>query len=174
MVDLVILVDENDRETGTMEKMEAHMKGLLHRAFSVFIINSQGKLLLQKRASGKYHSPGLWTNTCCSHPRPGESVTDAAIRRMSEEMGITGSVKHTFSFTYRAEFDNGLVEHEFDHVLIGVIDDEPIPDTNEVDGFEYLDPDFISEDIETNPDKYTVWFRIAFPKVKDHLADILV
>lgn len=174
MLDMVILVDENDRETGTMEKMEAHMKGLLHRAFSVFIMNSSGKLLLQKRASGKYHSPGLWTNTCCSHPRPSESVNDAAIRRMFEEMGMTGPLKHSFSFIYRAEFDNGLIEHEFDHVLIGVSDDEPVPDIDEVADFEYLDPGFVSEDIKVNPEKYTVWFRIAFPKVKDHLAGILV
>ena len=169
----VVLVDENDRETGTMEKMEAHRKGLLHRAFSVFILDTSGKLLLQKRAAGKYHSPGLWTNTCCSHPRPGEPVYDAAVRRLQEEMGMHCPLSEAFTFIYKADFDNGLTEHEFDHVLVGVSDNKPVPDHGEVESYEYVDLDYLSDDIEKNPGNYTVWFRIAYPKVKDMLRDII-
>ena len=115
----VILVNEQDEQTGTIEKMEAHRKALLHRAFSVFIFNGKGEMLLQQRAMGKYHSPGLWTNACCSHPRPGEEVETAAFRRLKEEMGIETSLKKIFDFIYRTEFDNGLTEYEFDHVYIG-------------------------------------------------------
>ncbi len=168
----VILVDKNDRQTGTAEKIEAHRKGLLHRAFSVFVVDSSGSLLLQKRASGKYHSPGLWTNTCCSHPRPGESVHDAAVRRLQEEMGIHCKLSKSFTFIYRADFDNGLTEHEFDHVLIGVCDNEPVPDHREVESFQYIDLDSLSADIEKNPDNYTVWFRIAYPKVRSILENL--
>jgi isopentenyl-diphosphate Delta-isomerase len=168
----VILVDENDRETGTAEKMEAHRKGLLHRAFAVFVVDSHGRLLLQKRASGKYHSPGLWTNTCCSHPRPGESVDNAAVRRLQEEMGINCTLSESFTFIYRADFDNGLTEHEFDHVLIGLCDNNPVPDHREVENYKYINLDHLSADIEKNPGNYTVWFRIAYPKVKDILKNI--
>ena len=168
----VILVDENDHETGTMEKMEVHKRGLLHRAFSIFILNRKGFLLLQKRASGKYHSPGLWTNTCCSHPRPGETIMLAAVRRLGEEMGIHCPLQKSFQFIYKAQFDNGLTEHELDHVLVGVSDDLPVPDYDEVEDFSYMDVDFLSYDIETNPAKYTVWFRIAFPEVKVILKDL--
>ncbi len=169
----VILVDSADRETGTMEKIEAHRKGVLHRAFSVFIIDRSGKLLLQQRAAGKYHSPGLWTNTVCSHPRPGESVSSAAVRRLNEEMGLTCEMKQSFSFIYKAEFDNGLTEHELDHVLVGICDDKPVPNPVEVDGYKYADLDFLSEDMESNPDNYTVWFRIAYPRVMDILKNYL-
>jgi isopentenyl-diphosphate Delta-isomerase len=168
----VILVDENDNATGTMEKMEVHKRGLLHRAFSIFILNKKGLLLLQKRASGKYHSPGLWTNTCCSHPRPGETIMLAALRRLEEEMGIQCPLQKSFQFIYRAKFDNGLTEHELDHVLVGVSDDLPVLDYDEVEDFSYMDVDFLSYDIETNPAKYTVWFRISFPKVKVILKDL--
>jgi isopentenyl-diphosphate Delta-isomerase len=169
----VILVDSADRETGTMEKIEAHRKGVLHRAFSVFITDSSGMLLLQQRAAHKYHSPGLWTNTVCSHPRPGESIHEAADRRLHEEMGLSCEMKQSFTFIYKAEFDNGLTEHELDHVLVGVCDDKPVPNPGEVDGYKYADLDFLSDDIESNPDDYTVWFRIAYPRVKNILKDHL-
>ncbi len=172
-IDTVVLVDENDRETGTMEKIEAHRKGLLHRAFSVFILNSKGELLLQRRASGKYHSPGLWTNTCCSHPRPGEDVADAAHRRLYEEMGMKGEMYSSFSFIYRADFDNGLTEHEFDHVFIGISDDIPVPDESEVDGIRYVNLEDLTEDIENNPGNYTVWFRIAYPETREKLIELI-
>lgn len=171
-IEEVIIVDEKDRETGTMEKIEAHRKGVLHRAFSVFIMNSSGRLLLQKRALGKYHSPGLWTNTCCSHPRPGEHVYDAAVRRLQEEMGLTSDLTEAFSFIYRADFDNGLTEHEYDHVLVGISDIKPVPDSDEVDSYEYVDLDYLTADLEANPSSYTVWFRIAFPRVKDELVKL--
>ncbi len=170
-LDEVILVDTNDCQTGTMEKMEAHEKGLLHRAFSVFILNNSGRILLQRRASGKYHSPGLWTNTCCSHPRPGEPVEIAAVRRLQEEMGIKCSLKKLFTFIYRAEFDNGLTEHELDHVFAGISDSIPVLNTEEADDYEYVDPDYLSKDIEKFPGKYTIWFRIAYPGVKQILRE---
>ena len=120
MLEEVVLVNEKDEAIGTMEKMAAHEKALLHRAFSVFVFNKNGDLLMQQRAHSKYHSGGLWTNTCCSHPRPGEHVADAANRRLQEEMGFTTSLNKAFDFTYKAAFDNGLTEHEFDHVFIGI------------------------------------------------------
>ncbi len=169
----VVLVDENDRETGTMEKIEAHRKGLLHRAFSVFILNSKGELLLQRRAGEKYHSPGLWTNTCCSHPRPGEDINAAAQRRLYEEMGMNGGLYHSFSFIYRADFDNGLTEHEYDHVFIGINDETPVPDRSEVDAFRYINLDDLSEDLNNNPGNYTVWFRIAYPEAKEKLRELI-
>lgn len=171
IMEKVVLVDANNRQTGTMEKTEAHEKGLLHRAFSVFILDSSGRLLLQRRSSGKYHSPGLWTNTCCSHPRPGESVKNAAIRRLKEEMGITCSLKESFTFIYKAEFDNGLTEHEFDHVLIGVTDSDPVVNPEEADSYKYIDPDNLAKDIHNSPDNYTVWFRIAYPRVKQIIKE---
>jgi isopentenyl-diphosphate Delta-isomerase len=169
----VVLVDENDRETGRMEKIEAHVKGVLHRAFSVFIVNSSGQLLLQRRSAGKYHSPGLWTNTCCSHPRPDEPVVKAALRRLMEEMGLNCPLHRSFSFIYRFEFDNGLTEHEFDHVLLGVSDDVPVPDPGEVSEFRYSDTDDLEDDINKNPEDYTVWFRIAYPRVKEKLKEFI-
>ncbi len=169
----VVLVNQNGLETGTMEKIEAHKKGLLHRAFSVFIINSSGHLLLQRRASGKYHSPGLWTNTCCSHPRPGESVNEAARRRLKEEMGMDCSLTELFTFIYKTEFENGLTEHEFDHVLVGISDKDPVPDPDEVDEYEYAELEFLLVDIDKNPRDYTEWFKIAFPGVKDKLEQLL-
>ena len=162
----VILVNEQDEPIGVMEKMEAHEKALLHRAFSVFLFNKNGDMLLQQRALSKYHSPGLWTNACCSHPAPGESNEEAALRRLGEELGIVTPVKKAFHFTYKAEFDNGLTEHEFDHVFIGVFDDDLLLNPEEVASVSYKSIDVIEQELEQFPDQYTAWFKIAFPLVK--------
>ena len=143
----VILVDENDHEVGLMEKMEAHRKGLLHRAFSVLVFNDNGELLLQRRAFGKYHSEGLWTNTCCSHPYPGESILEAGKRRLFEEMGFSCELTHEFSFLYKADLENGLIEHELDHVLIGFSDETPHLNLEEVSAFKWMSVDNIKSDI---------------------------
>lgn len=161
MQEQIILVDELDNAIGTMEKMEAHEKGLLHRAFSVFIFNSKGELLLQQRALTKYHSAGLWTNTCCSHPRPNEKTLDAAKRRLKEEMGLTCDLHHKTSFIYKTNFDNGLTEHEFDHVFFGNCDQDPSINPEEVESFLWMDTREIMDDIEKDPEKYTSWFKIA-------------
>jgi len=166
----VILVDENDQQTGVMEKLEAHRKGLLHRAFSVFVLNSEGEMLLQKRAWNKYHSPGLWTNTCCSHPMPGELTIDAASRRLMEEMGFSCDLKEIESFKYHAPFDNGLIEHEYDHILIGHHNGQVLPDPGEVCEHQWLYLDDIEDQLKINKDAFTFWFRIAFPLVKNHIA----
>tara|TARA_B100001287_G_scaffold204032_1_gene173281 strand:- start:172 stop:690 length:519 start_codon:yes stop_codon:yes gene_type:complete len=168
-MDDVILVDKEDNQVGLMQKLEAHQKGLLHRAFSVFIFNSEYKLLLQKRAISKYHSGGLWTNTCCSHPREGEDIIDAANRRLSEEMGIKTSLRKVFEFTYRAELDNNLIENEFDHVLYGVYDHDPILNKEEAEDFKWVDMETLKSDISANSDKYTVWFKIAFDYFYNYL-----
>ena len=165
----VILVDEKDNQVGLMPKLEAHQKGLLHRAFSVFIFNSDYKLLLQKRASSKYHSGGLWTNTCCSHPRDGEDIIDAANRRLDEEMGIKTSLRKVFDFIYTAELDNNLIENEFDHVLYGVYDIDPIINKDEAEDFKWVDMETLKNDIENNKDQYTVWFKIAFDYFYNYL-----
>jgi len=159
---MIVLVDKEDNEIGTMEKIEAHEKALLHRAFSVFIFNSAGKMLLQQRAFDKYHSGGLWTNTCCSHPFPNESVPQAALRRLKEEMGLEARLEYLFWFEYMAPFDNGLTEHEIDHVYIGFTDELPAINPQEVADYTYLFIHEIQADIERNPEKYTVWFRIIF------------
>lgn len=161
----VILVDEENKVLGSLEKMEAHQKALLHRAFSVFVFNSKDECLLQRRAISKYHSAGLWTNTCCSHPKPGEDTRAAAMRRLKEEMGFETPLREIFQFTYKAGFDNGLTEHEFDHVFIGKYEGEIIPDPGEVVEHEYWPMEKIRVHLESNPDEFTVWFRIAFPKV---------
>lgn len=159
----VILVDEADMPLGKMEKMEAHRKALLHRAFSVFIFNSKGEMLLQRRAAGKYHSPGLWANACCSHPRPGEDTLSAALRRLKEELGITTTLTKLFDFTYRSAYDNGLTEFEFDHVFAGVYDDRDIrPDPSEVSDFCFRSLEDIQTDLQRSPAKYTTWFHLAF------------
>jgi isopentenyl-diphosphate Delta-isomerase len=163
----IILVNENDVQVGTMEKMEVHERGLLHRAFSVFIFNKQGEMLLQQRALSKYHSGGLWTNACCSHPRPGEATADAAARRLKEELGFTTELRHAFSFTYQASFDNGLTEHEFDHVFVGEYDGALDPDAREVDAAKYLTIAAIDEALKEEPESFTAWFRIAWPLLKD-------
>ncbi|MBR2648398.1 MAG: isopentenyl-diphosphate Delta-isomerase [Sediminibacterium sp.] len=162
----VILVDEWDSELGFMEKIEAHEKALLHRAFSVFIFNDDGELLLQQRAVSKYHSGGLWTNTCCSHPRPGETTIDAAKRRLKEEMGFETGLYKAFDFVYKSNFENGLTEHEFDHVFIGYYNGIVLPDHNEVENYAFRSLDKISEYMLSHPDFFTSWFHIAFPRVK--------
>jgi isopentenyl-diphosphate delta-isomerase len=161
----VILVDEHDVLTGTMEKMAAHEKAVLHRAFSVFIFNAQGDMLLQQRAKEKYHSGGLWTNSCCSHPRPGEETLAAATRRLREELGFETPLEKIFDFVYKADFDNGLTEHEFDHVLVGYYDGEINPDANEVSDYAYVSMQEVAASMQEEPGKYTAWFHIAFPKV---------
>lgn len=167
--EFVILVDEFDNELGTMEKMEAHVEGELHRAFSVFIFNDKNELLLQQRALGKYHSPGLWTNTCCSHPREGEETAAAAHRRMVEEMGFDCDFDEAFTFTYQADVGDGLTEHEFDHVFIGHSNTVPLPNKEEVNDYRYSSMQEIRKEMDARPGKFTVWFRIAFDEVERHL-----
>lgn len=170
MRDTVILVDDFDREIGEMEKLEVHQKGLLHRAFSVFLFNSKGQVLLQQRAKHKYHTPGLWTNTCCSHPRPQEKTHSAALRRLIEEMDLKANLNHLYTFKYKAEFDNGLIEHEMDHVFYGVTDMLPTPNPEEVCSYKYWNPEALLLDIEVNESNYTPWFKLSFPKVIDQLV----
>jgi isopentenyl-diphosphate Delta-isomerase len=165
----VILVDEQDVEIGTLEKMEAHIQGKLHRAFSIFIFNEKGEMLLQQRATEKYHSGGLWTNACCSHPRPGETIEDASNRRLIEEMGFSTPLTKIFDFKYKASFENGLTEHEFDHVFKGIYSDTIIPDVNEVKDFKFLPLQEIKSSIQLHPEKYTAWFCIAFSKIEEWL-----
>ena len=162
-------MDEQDLPLGTMEKMEAHQKGLLHRAFSVFIFNSKGEMLLQQRALSKYHSGGLWTNACCSHPYQGQDTLLAAENRLSEEMGFTVPLKKIFDFVYRADFENGLTEYEFDHVYIGHYEAAIAPAPVEVMDFCYSRMSAIRESIVSHPQKYTAWFKIAFPKLEAYL-----
>jgi isopentenyl-diphosphate delta-isomerase len=165
----VILVNTNDEQIGTMPKMEAHEKAELHRAFSVFIMNDKGETLLQQRAAHKYHSPLLWTNTCCSHQRVGESNIEAGKRRLMEEMGFKTELKELFSFIYKAPFDNGLTEHELDHVMLGSYNGDPQINPLEVAGFKWTKPEDVCADIDLNPNEYTVWFKIIFEKFYDHL-----
>ena len=165
----VILVNENDEQVGTMEKMEAHRKAVLHRAFSVFVFNNKGEMLLQQRATSKYHSGGLWTNACCSHPRPGEETANAAHRRLHEELGFTTDLQKAFSFTYNAPFDNGLTENEFDHVFVGNFDGKINPSPSEVQDFCYKKMEDISLSIQSHPQKYTAWFHLAYPKIVEWL-----
>ena len=162
----VILVNELDEPIGEMEKMEAHEKGVLHRAFSVFIFNDKNELLLQKRASSKYHSGGLWSNSCCSHPRSGESIVDAGKRRLVEEMGFSVPLDAVFSFIYKAELDNSLTEHELDHVLIGRYNDAPEMNLDEVEDWDYVDLESLESDMSDHPENYTEWFKIIFDRVK--------
>jgi isopentenyl-diphosphate delta-isomerase len=160
----VILVNERDEEIGTMPKMEAHEKALLHRAFSIFILNNKGEIMLQQRAAGKYHSPLLWTNTCCSHQRSGETNLQAGKRRLQEEMGFTADLKELFSFIYKAPFDNGLTEHELDHVMIGYYNQVPRLNSEEVADWKWMLPEDIKNDMVTHPERYTIWFKIIFDK----------
>jgi isopentenyl-diphosphate delta-isomerase len=166
----VILVDENDVETGLISKTEAHEKGLLHRAVSVFIINSEGEWLLQRRAPEKYHSAGLWTNTCCSHPLPGESTENAAKRRLWEEMGMECDLILLFNFSYREILENGLIEHELDYVFLGVSDQMPVLNISEVSEYKYLNYLELDNDIKTNPENYTIWFRKIVQQVNTHIG----
>lgn len=161
----VILVDEDDRELGTVEKMEAHRTSRRHRAFSVFVFNSQGELMLQKRAETKYHSGKLWTNTCCSHPKPGESIDEAAHRRLLEEMGFDCELKEIFSFTYQAQLDRDLFEYEYDHVLVGSYDGKPTPDQEEVEDWKWIGLETLRCTIREKPEQYTCWFKISIDRV---------
>jgi len=161
----VVLVDENDRSLASIDKMEAHELGLLHRAFSVFIFNAEGKMLIHQRAKSKYHCGGLWTNACCSHPYLFEEPKDAAKRRLKEELGFSCDVTKAFSFIYKAELDKGLTEHEYDHVFIGNYEGNINPNEDEVENYEYLDCEFLALEVKHFPDKFTPWFRIALPKV---------
>ena len=157
----VILVDDNDIEVGVMEKIEAHLTGTMHRAISVFVFNEKGEYLLQQRAQQKYHSAGKWSNTCCSHPRPGEDLLDAAQRRLKEEMGMDCKLAFWFSFKYRAELDHGLVENEYDHVFMGISNDLPRPDPTEVSSFKYVNRVDLEKDLIRNPEHYSEWFKIC-------------
>lgn len=161
----VILVDKDDNAIGIMGKMEAHEKALLHRAVSVFIFNSSGKMLLQKRALHKYHSPGLWTNTACTHPEPGETNLQAAERRLRQEMGLRSDLEKAFDFIYKAHLDNNLTEHELDHVFVGITDTPPVINEQEVSAFKYVDTQELLNDLSENPDHYTFWFRMIAQKV---------
>lgn len=174
MDELVILVDNNDNETGVMEKIQAHTQALLHRAFSVFIFNSLGDLMLQQRAFTKYHSPGLWSNTCCSHPKPGEVTEDAAHRRMIEEMGFDCDFKEAFSFIYKAPFDNDLTEHEYDHVFIGISDKKPALNKNEAVDYRMASMQTIREEMNADPERFSIWFRIAFDRVETYFESIRI
>jgi isopentenyl-diphosphate delta-isomerase len=167
--DEIILVDEKDNIIGSGEKMTVHREGRLHRAFSIFIFNSKNELMLQKRAKGKYHSAGLWTNTCCSHPKKGEKTSEAAMRRLKEEMGFTCDLKEAFNFMYRAKFENGLSENEFDHVFIGTFDGNPEPDKKEVENWKWISLQDLRRDIKKNPENYTYWLRISIDKIISYL-----
>ncbi len=171
MEERVVLVDENDNEIGTEEKLKAHENGgKLHRAFSIFVFNSRGELMLQKRARSKYHFGGMWTNTCCSHPRPGEPLMETARRKLRQEMGFETDLKELFTFTYRATSENGLTEHELDHVLTGRFDGDPEPNPEEAEGWKWTSLDELAEDVKENPDRYTPWFRIALERVISEAA----
>ncbi|SHJ55481.1 isopentenyl-diphosphate delta-isomerase [Reichenbachiella agariperforans] len=164
----VVLVDHLDNEIGTAEKLTAHRDGSLHRAFSIFLFNSKGEMLLQKRAAGKYHSANLWSNSCCSHPRPAENLADAAHRRMREELGITTDLKWLLSFQYKIDFDNGLIEHELDHVFVGQTDQPMLLNPDEVSEIKYINPEQLKKDIAVHPDQYTFWFKELVDRVLDN------
>lgn len=166
---IVIAVDESDNEVGYYDKMQAHVEGILHRAVSVLIFNSRGEWLLQQRAAEKYHSPLLWSNTACSHPMKSEDTVLAAERRLKEEMGLDLSLKKIFSFQYKAKFDNGLTEHELDHVYIGTTDHDPLPNPEEVGAFRWLSTAELEAEIKANPEQFTAWFKILVPRVIDYL-----
>lgn len=171
MAEKVILVDAEDNQVGTMEKMQAHREGLLHRAFSVFIFNNKKQMLIHQRAHSKYHSGGLWTNACCSHPRENETVLEAAHRRLQEEMGFDTELEEIFQFTYKAALDNELTEHEYDHVLIGEFNQEPNLNPEEVADYKYIGLDELRKDMESNPQMYTEWFKIALEQVEKYYAE---
>lgn len=165
----VILVNEQDEQIGLMPKMEAHEKALLHRAFSVFIFNDDNDLMLQQRALTKYHSPGLWTNTCCSHQREGETNINAGKRRLMEEMGFVTDLKESISFIYKAPFDNGLTEHEYDHVLLGTYNSVPNINPDEVADWKWMPLEDVKVDISLYPERYTAWFKVIFDKFYEHI-----
>ncbi len=169
---LLILVDEQDNRIGTMAKMEVHRKALLHRAVSVFIINSKGEWIIQRRAFHKYHSNGLWTNTCCSHPFPHETCSEAAGRRLWEEMSLCCELKEAFSFIYRESLDNDLTEYELDHVFIGRSDDIPVPDVQEVIEWRLVSFSELEAEIDSNPASFTVWFRHIYRRVNECINNL--
>ncbi len=166
----MILVNQEDEPIGTMPKMEAHEKAELHRAFSVFVLNDKGEVMLQQRAASKYHSPLLWTNTCCSHQRLGESNVEAGRRRLMEEMGFEVPLKELFSFIYKAPFDNGLTEHELDHVMVGFYNNDPEINKEEVENWKWMELNDIRVDMELHPERYTVWFKIIFERFYDYIS----
>jgi isopentenyl-diphosphate Delta-isomerase len=167
----VVLVNDKDDKIGLMDKMQAHIDAVLHRAFSVFVFNSNDELLLQQRALTKYHTPGLWTNTCCSHPRDGESPEQAARRRLMEEMGMECKLNKAFDFIYKADVGQGLTEHEFDHVFVGYSDVLPVINKNEVEAYRYVSLENVRNEMQANPHEFTVWFRIAFDRVEAFFND---
>jgi isopentenyl-diphosphate delta-isomerase len=167
----VILVNQNDEQIGLMPKLEAHEKAVLHRAFSVFVLNSKNEIMLQQRAHQKYHSPLLWTNTCCSHQREGETNIQAGSRRLFEEMGFRTELKELFHFIYKAPFDNGLTEHELDHVMIGYYNDAPVINLEEVEDWKWMKIEAVKEDMEVHPELYTVWFKIIFDEFYHFLEE---
>lgn len=167
----VILVNEKDQQIGLMPKLEAHEKAVLHRAFSIFILNDKNEIMLQQRAAHKYHSPLLWTNTCCSHQREGETNVEAGRRRLFEEMGFTAELKDLFHFIYKAPFDNGLTEHELDHVLIGYYNDAPQINPDEVESWKWMSIDDVKNDMALHPEIYTVWFKIIFDEFYHYLEE---
>lgn len=170
VIEKVILVDKQNNPIGLMEKIEAHEKALLHRAFSVFVFNNNGELMLQQRAEEKYHSPLLWTNTCCSHQRDGETNIEAGKRRLQEEMGFVCELEEVFSFIYKAPFNNGLTEHEFDHVMVGKFNGMPKINENEVKKYKWMRLEDVKKQIEKKPEEYTIWFKIIFEKSYDKLV----
>ena len=171
MEEFVVLVDQNDQKLGLMEKQQAHIAGLLHRAFSVFVFNSKGELMIQQRAASKYHSPTLWTNTCCSHPRDNETYEQAAHRRLEEEMGFDCELEYKFNFIYKAHLENDLIEHELDHVFIGTFDDEPKLNPDEVMAYRWVELDDLKKDMEKNPQNYTAWFKIIFEHYVSYIEE---
>ena len=169
MEENVILVDKNDTQIGLMSKLDAHKKGILHRAFSVFVLNNNNEIMLQKRAYNKYHSGGLWTNTCCSHQREGENSIEAGKRRLLEEMGFETELKILTSFIYKVEFENGLTEHELDYLLIGKYLKSPVINKQEVADWKWMKVELIADDIKLNPNNYTSWFKIIFDKFQNKI-----
>jgi isopentenyl-diphosphate Delta-isomerase len=172
MEDTLIIVDEYDNEIGTGSKIDIHRKGILHRAFSIFVFNKKGQLLLQQRSSTKYHSGGLWTNTCCSHQRKGENLETSIHRRLIEEMGFDSELTEIFTFTYRANLDHRLIENEFDHVFVGEYEGKPIPNIAEVEGFKWINLTDLQIDIEKNPNNYTYWFKLVLSRVIKYYIDL--
>jgi isopentenyl-diphosphate delta-isomerase len=168
MSEQVILVDSADQAIDVRDKLEAHRRGELHRAFSVFLINRSGEMLIQRRANTKYHTPGLWTNACDGHPRPGETVRTAAERRLQEELGIACPLRQLFAFTYRAALDQDLIEYEYDHVLVGEFDGQPVPNPKEYSDWEWIDRQTLSERMNAHPDQYAPWFKIAWERLSEH------
>ncbi|MDM1061220.1 isopentenyl-diphosphate Delta-isomerase [Empedobacter falsenii] len=171
MEEFVVLVDQDDQKLGLMEKQQAHVAGLLHRAFSVFVFNSKGELMIQQRAASKYHSPTLWTNTCCSHPRDNETYEQAAHRRLEEEMGFDCELEYKFNFIYKAHLENNLIEHELDHVFIGTFDNEPKLNPDEVMAYRWVELDDLKKDMEKNPQNYTAWFKIIFEHYVSYIEE---